>query len=397
MQNKAILVVSQVFPFPLYDGGRVDVFFRLKALKALGYRVYLIAYYNPRFSIGAIEQLESLCEAVFPIPYLRRNLKKMLGLMPYNIANKNNVSGLTSIREDLEKREEQFSFVLAESHHVLHVADWFRQAFSIPKLILRSHNNEPRFMHSVAVSAPLLSLTKPFFYLEALKYRLFEKKVMNTLQKDDAVWHISHDEWERDKTRFKGVKQYFLPAGVEMADLRPFKEKKDKKVLFIGALFSPNNLQGLQWYLKHVHRRVLQLCPDYRFIVAGNTKGADRTLLTKLLNCPGVSFYDTPDDLSPLYTEASLFINPMLSGAGVKLKTVQALLNGMPIVSTAVGNEGTGLQNREHLIVAEKADECASCIASLLNDLALQRRLVTKGQEFLKAHYHQKEAIRALI
>lgn len=382
--------MSHVFPYPLHDGGRMDVYHRLQALKKMGFETTLLAFYNPAFSKPEIEPLQSLCVKVYPIPYLRRNISKMLSFSPYTVASKENWGGIDPIIQDLQVAD--FSALLLESHHVLTVAKRLQKTLQIPKTYLRVHNHESRFMKSVALSSPLFSLRRPFFLLESLKYHLYEKTLMKTLSPDTKILHISFDEKKAYQKKYPTFSHHFLPAGCNLNEMQPYRPKKTKTVLFAGALFSPNNIEAITWYLQRVHSKVLQDVPDVQFVVAGTTKGAD---LKKLRNL--VQLIDTPTDLKPIYEQASVFVNPMQQGAGVKVKTIHALLHGLPIVSTQVGNEGTGLQEGEHLLIGKDSDDFAQKVITLLRQEELRQKLVQAGQQFLQEHYNQEMVVNSVL
>ena len=391
----SILVISQVYPFPLHDGGRVDVFYRLRALKSLGAKVTLLTFYNPAFGKPDVQPLIPYCEEIFPVPYLRRKLSKIFALRPYSVGSRENFSELQIIQEHLQSR--CFDVIIAESHHVLSVANYFREQLKVSKLILRSHNNEPRFMFSLAQTSPLFSVQQAFFFVEALKYKLYESKLLSFLQPQDMLWHISFDELARYKKKYPWISQKFLPAAIEINKKRAI-PRKGKAVLFIGALFSPNNLQGLAWYLKHIHPNLISRYEDYTLLVAGNTKGVEKKKLANLfsgLRC--FSFVDTPENLEPYYENASVFINPMRYGAGVKLKTVQAALMGVPIVTTSCGNEGTGLQDGKHLMVRDSAGDFFQAIAEIFANEKKGFALASAAVDYLVKNYDQEKQLHALL
>jgi glycosyltransferase involved in cell wall biosynthesis len=110
-----------------------------------------------------------------------------------------------------------------------------------------------------------------------------------------------------------------------------------------------------------------------------------------------VSVYYSPENLNPLYATASLFINPILRGAGLKLKTVQALAAGLPVVTTSAGKEGSGLQDGIQLLVADSAVEFAEKVRELLQDKVKSAELVAAAQRFLAERYNQERNINQFL
>ena len=92
-------------------------------------------------------------------------------------------------------------------------------------------------------------------------------------------------------------------------------------------------------------------------------------------------------DLAAMLARARVAVAPMRYGAGLKLKTVEAMAHGVPVVSTALGAEGLGGTERLHLLVADEPHEIAAAIAALLADDELWRRLSDRGRAHVRDRY----------
>ncbi|KYK82417.1 hypothetical protein SA3033_10320, partial [Aggregatibacter actinomycetemcomitans serotype d str. SA3033] len=192
----------------------------------------------------------------------------------------------------------------------------------------------------------------------------------------------------------------FLPASINIDDIVLYSIKEKKKVLFVGSLFMPNNIEGLFWYLDEVHSNVLNKFPDYKFIIAGNTKDINVMSLKKKLNeYTSIDFHESPSDLelSKLYYDCSLFINPMLSGAGVKLKTINAIKNGLPVVSTSTGNEGTGLLSSESILISDDPYSFSNNILNLLTNEHERALLTNNAQKFILDKYDLNKNLKKIL
>nr|WP_240354360.1 glycosyltransferase [Pectobacterium brasiliense] len=170
-------------------------------------------------------------------------------------------------------------------------------------------------------------------------------------------------------------------------------KRNGANVLFIGNLFTANNLCGLRWYIEEVHPLLVRNISGYKLIVAGNTRGLELPDFLKKHD-ESIILYESPKDLSDIYAQGTVFINPMLSGAGVKLKTIDAIAAGLPVVSTAVGAEGLGLIDEKHYFMANDSNFFYTAIKSVVNnpehafDVAISARSylvdILGGDELLK-------------
>lgn len=108
-------------------------------------------------------------------------------------------------------------------------------------------------------------------------------------------------------------------------------------VLFTGALNRADNHRGAQWFLDEVWSRVAAAVPESRFVIAGANPPES---LERSARAAGAEVTGFVDSLEPWYAGASVFVAPLHTGAGVKFKTLDAMLRAVPIVSTPVGAEG---------------------------------------------------------
>ena len=140
----------------------------------------------------------------------------------------------------------------------------------------------------------------------------------------------------------------------------------DMRLLFVGLLAWEANVQGLLWFLKEVWPKLRQAEPDLAFDIVG--KNPDPRLLELTSSLTGVRLLGFVEDLDTVYRTARVSVAPLLFGSGMKVKVLDAMARGLPIVTTPVGAEGLDYRNHEHLAVAETADGMASAILHLLHD-----------------------------
>ena len=87
----------------------------------------------------------------------------------------------------------------------------------------------------------------------------------------------------------------------------------------------------------------------------------------------------------------------MSRGIIAVLKTVNAIVNGLPVVATTIGNEGTGLVSGEQILVDDNPMALCRYIKELLEDSFMRRRFVERAQEYLRKNYNQKEKLSAYL
>lgn len=111
------------------------------------------------------------------------------------------------------------------------------------------------------------------------------------------------------------------------------------EVLFVGFLARWENEEGLLWFLSEVWPRIKAAAPIARLRVAGL---GIRSTVSEAARTADVELLGFVPDLDPLYERAAVVVVPVRLGAGVKFKVVDALVAGVPVVTTTVGAEGIG-------------------------------------------------------
>ncbi|MNO91258.1 Glycosyl transferases group 1 [compost metagenome] len=223
--------------------------------------------------------------------------------------------------------------------------------------------------------------------MESIKFGGLRKKL---LQKVDKYWFISSKEFETFQKLHPTAKSLFLPPPVTKETFLT-STFLSKHVVFIGSLFMPNNREAIEWYLTHIHPLMLKES-DYKFIIAGNSRKQSLSWLDSF-DMTNVIVHDTPERLDEIYASGYLFVNPMQNGAGVKLKTIEAIQNGLPVISTSIGYEGTGLIHNKHIMVADEPEEFYRSIKQLFDNPTEARAMLEASQHFIRTYYDHKKVL----
>lgn len=174
----------------------------------------------------------------------------------------------------------------------------------------------------------------------------------------DVVIAFSEKDAQLVNSMSPSTRVEVVRPGLASPDLSaPVRESGDDPiVLFTGALNRRDNSDAVIWFLENVWDRVHKRVPSARFVVAG--AGGSKALRRQVLRRPRTEMTGYVPSLEPYYASASVFVVPLFTGAGVKFKTIDAMLRGLPIVATPVGVEGI-----------DRASEFA-CVASDPGDFA---------------------------
>lgn len=173
---------------------------------------------------------------------------------------------------------------------------------------------------------------------------------------------------------------------------------EDDTILFVGYLARWENEQGLLWFLEHVLPRVRAQRPRTRMVIAGD--GLRDTVVEAAARA-GAELLGFVEDLAPLYRTASVSVIPLHLGAGVKFKTVDALVAGVPVVTTPVGAEGIGESrpdagNGLFQKVTDDPSEFAQAILDVLVAPDRAGHIAAETQDWVRGTYGQEQFVRSI-
>ncbi len=373
---KSILVVAMDFPYPPGHGSAVDMWTRMLALKEMGYRIDLLATVNKMPNEDLMQTVREHVGNLW-IVLRRRALSSALSFVPFQVRSRVDLQHL--------QLDRQYGAIVLESEYV--AAFLKNPAARQTTLILRIHNQQAGYFRDLAQGARSWFM-KFYYYSESLKFLFFSPRV---IRKCGLLWFISDSErQEHIRTHPQDkLKSYFVPTQVNPAALRPF-VARGRTALFVGTLTISHNSDSVTWFVEKVHPLLSDL-EGYAFQVAGRTARQPISQLKRLVQQhKNVFLEEDPVVLDSLYANAAVFVNPVICGAGVKIKLIQALQAGMPVVSTSMGMEGTGFEHLVHLLVADTPQEFAACVRRLIADRTLAESLVRNAQVFLRERYAMK-------
>ncbi len=372
-QKRNILLVTGFFPYPPTHGGMVDVWNRVLGLKKLGYQLDILYTSKNDPEKAHLTKGKEYFENIYAVS--RKNkIWHLCKRKPLQVTSR---KGLKEI-----KIHQHYTCILLEGDYVGYVLE--NKTIDYNHLIIRSHNNEARYFHYLSKSTRHI-FKKLFFKLESTKFAKYSNELYT---KANRIWFISKKEKEIFQKKHKNDKGTWLPAPFAISEMKK-RPLNTKNVLFIGSLFMENNLQAILWYLENVHPFVQKEIKNYRLIIAGSLGNSNKNTLQKIFNqYNNLDYFFDHENLDELYEKSALFINPMHYGAGVKIKSINAIVNGVPLLSTSVGAEGTGLQPEISFLLANTKEEFIEKAIKNLSKVTDLQKIIEKAQDnLLKNHY----------
>jgi glycosyltransferase involved in cell wall biosynthesis len=155
-------------------------------------------------------------------------------------------------------------------------------------------------------------------------------------------------------------------------------------LIFPGALTYQANFNAMDFFLRQVFSLVKAKCPGVTLRITGRTDGVpvERLPLSESVTLTGYL-----DDIRPCVAQSWACVVPLRQGGGTRLKILEAMALGTPVVSTSKGAEGLGATPGEDILIADEPTAFAEAVLRLLDDPALRARLAANGQRLVGARY----------
>jgi glycosyltransferase involved in cell wall biosynthesis len=156
-----------------------------------------------------------------------------------------------------------------------------------------------------------------------------------------------------------------------------------ERILFVGLMAYHANADAAVWFVRNVWPELRQRMPGKVLTIVGAEPGP---AVLALRSEPGVEVTGTVPDVRPYYEEAFTAVVPLRVGAGTRLKILESMAAGVPVISTAVGAEGLDVRPGENILLAETAEQWVLAIESLTND-ALRKNLTGAARVLVSSRY----------
>lgn len=177
------------------------------------------------------------------------------------------------------------------------------------------------------------------------------------------------------------VKIAVIPNGVDITYFSPLSAPGEPRnshptLLFCGAMDYNPNIDALRWYFAQMHNHLLKEIPNFQLLLVGKDPIPE---VRAYSNRPGVIVTGGVPDVRPYYRRAWLQIVPLKIGGGTRLKIVESMAMGTPVISTTIGAQGLGLQHRHDILLADDTQSFLRETIAALRDSSLRSSLETRG------------------
>jgi glycosyltransferase involved in cell wall biosynthesis len=386
-----IMVITPYLPHSrVGHGGGTAVRDLVKHL-AENHEVLVVSLVRPEES-SAIAEVQKLGVEVAPLPFADSKVK---GLARLTLMARRSFTGLRSMVSGYPPYVEKY-WTRDLSRKILDLASDFRpQAIQIeylqmslfgrdlmtwrenhsadsPKIILNTHElgSVPRMRRAARAQTPL---GRWWYQREAAQW---EHLQVSASQWADRTLCVTSEDLQIFKD-MGGENLLTVPLGMDLKSVRPQRQPEVPPVcLFVGSFNHRPNALAAGLLIHHIWPRVRSTRPDASLVLAG--RGSRKFLQnegkTSHFEDLGISAAGFVDDLTPLFRRSALFVAPLPEGGGIKIKILEAMARGIPVVTTPVGAEGITTVEDDAIVINDPEMGFAEAVVQALQDPQTEAR-----------------------
>ncbi|MDD5772192.1 MAG: glycosyltransferase family 4 protein [bacterium] len=260
------------------------------------------------------------------------------------------------------------------------------------KKILDEHNVESFIISRISIMERN-PLRKIFTRLESKSLEEFEKKAVlgsNMVLTVSEVDRKTLIDLTGEKEKIRAI-----PIGVDIEYFyyKPLKNNNSNTVVFIGTLYWPPNIDAVRWFYEQVWKNIRKDISDLKWKIVG-LNPVEEVLKLPVMD-KNIEVHGSVDDIRPFMWGEGIFTVPLFSGSGMRVKILNAMSCGIPVISTTIGAEGieglvpvnTSTIQDYNIWIADSPEDFASAITNLLKNNDLREQLSRNGRKLMEEKY----------
>lgn len=390
-----ILQLMNKVPWPPKDGGAIACLNMTKGFAMLGHEVTVLSMNTSKHHISLKDmpaELRSradfrLVEVPAYINWFEAALNLVFSKLPYNAQRF--ISDEYSFELVKLLTEKTFDIIQLEGLYLCPYIPVIRK-YSDAKIAYRAHNIEYEiWARTASLSEGLRSQ-----YLKNLSKRIkrFEVSYLNSY---DILVPITDRDGQILDELGNTKPRHTSQTGIDFASLVPTAKKLEFPSLFhIGALDWAPNQEGLIWFFSHCWPKIHSENPDLKFYLAGRNAP---DWFVRHIKLEGVEYLGEINDAYDFINSKAIMVVPLFSGSGMRIKIIEGMSLGKPIVTTDIGTEGIPTENGNNILIANTADEFTGAIFRLINDRELSDQIGKNAIGFIQEKFDNLSQAGSLI
>jgi len=389
-----ILMLTHVAIYPADAGAKVKTWQVFQYL-AKRHDVFYCTFTRSKEEQEQLQQLPLPPQRIITVPLQRSWYKDGYFLIKSLLCN----DAFLLLRDDDRAMKERVERLLAEEKiDILHV-DQLNMMRFVPigwsgKVVLDEHNAVWLVVERLRQrrNNPVVSW---LLRREVMHIRRIEGEACRRAQVVLAV--SEQDRVALQEVAGPGARIEVVPITIDrarFAHMRQTREPISGRLLSIGTLFWPPNSEGIEWWLRTGYAELQASYPGVAYDIVGARPSRKLQALAK--KYATVRLHGYVKETAAFWGQATALAVPLLSGGGVRVKILEAMAIGVPVITTSVGCEGLDVKDGVHVLIADTAAAFARACIEVFNDSQLADSLAENAYRLLGERYDAQRALEPL-
>lgn len=391
-----ILQICNKPPYPAIDGGCIAMNNITKGLLAENHSVKVLTISTDKHPFVKSNYSEHyLKQTQIEFCYVDTNVNPIDAFSALVTSDSYNISRFFTPDFDILLKNtlevEEFDVVHIESLFMTPYIDTIRKYNPKAKIILRSHNLEHLIWERLANTAKNKAKKIYLKYL-AKKLKQYESSILPNI---DGIAAITKADYKRyQKLNKDHTKLETIPFGIDLEQYKFQKYQGNAKTYFhLGAMNWNPNIEAVDWMLQVICPKVIKKIPDIKLQLAGREMNPKY----KQFESQNLQIDGEVDDAHKYMHTNGIMIVPLLSGGGMRVKIIEGMALGCPIITTSIGIEGIHAKHGKHVLIADTPAEFMEVFIQLISNPKLATELSVSARKLVEEKYDNKKILKKLI
>jgi polysaccharide biosynthesis protein PslH len=381
-----ILWIADYLPYPLVGGDRIRIYNLIRRV-ARKHEVYLAAFLEKPEDAEGVHHLQEFCARVETVNFQQRSrLAKAPGMLRFALEGKPPELKLLYSEELVSRIKQLISAVDFD-------------------LVQIEHSRMGLYLEALPRESRCKSILM-FHNITSLQYgrvsqveRRWGRKLRSWINSVTMGFWEPHyaEKFDRCATVSEADRQLLLkansrlqveiiPNGVDTEKFQPLSlptENASLSLMFIGNMGYPPCVDAVMYFCMEIFPLIRQKIPSAELWIVGRSPRPE----VLQLDGDGVHVTGQVDEVIPYYQQSTICVVPLRAGGGTRLKILEAMALGRPVVSTTIGCEGLEVADGHNILIADTPEQFTEKVLRLFKDRELYRSISTNGRQLVEASY----------
>lgn len=396
--RRRILFLTPQLPYPPQQGTAIRNY-NLIAQVARQHEVHVLSFVDPQSPAMDAGPLRDICASLNTLPTPQRsNLHRLRTVLLSPLPDLAYRLSSAAFQHKLATllRETRPDVLQIEGLELAQYGLW-AGGKAATLLVFDAHNAEYLLQQRIFETDarhPRRWLGALYSWLQWHKLRRYEALVCRQAGRVIACSPADADALSR---LVPGLSPIIVPNGVDTQAYRPGvvapAALSNQTLVFTGKMDFRPNVDAMLWFCSEVLPLIQVRCPEAHLYIVGKNP---HPRLAPLTHQKGVTLTGYVADVRPYIAAAAIYVVPLLTGGGTRLKVLEAMAMGKAIVSTTLGCEGIPAAAGQEVILADTAVDMAAQVLALLSNEAQRARLGRAARAFVERHFDWQTVTRPL-